>query len=192
MASQRVNAPSDEQLAEAVARRDQSPQHWNRAQEACAQLYVRHARKLLAFLAARVHCSDLEDVHQEVWERVWHYLPRGFRGGNFRAWLYQITRNYLIDLSRKRRVEPLHDEQELVDGRRHGPEELLIDQERLVILQQCMTHLGKEAAGLVQARLAGESYDQICRRLGLKPERAHRMFHRAKEQLQKCVQQAMA
>src|SRR5438105_2887060 len=82
------NDPSDEQLAATLAQREQSGQALRAAQDAFRDLYQRHARKLLAFLAARVHRNDLEDVHQEVWERIWKHLPEGFHGGNFRAWLY--------------------------------------------------------------------------------------------------------
>jgi RNA polymerase sigma-70 factor (ECF subfamily) len=181
---------TDEDLATRIGLRVESAQALRAARDACTLLYQRHARKLLAFLATRVGRDDLEDVHQEVWERVWQHLPRSFRGGNFRAWLYQITRNYLIDRSRRRQLERLEDSSALPETRRRPPDELLIDQERLAILKQCLQRLGEVAAGLVQARLAGESYADICARLDLKPERAHRLFHQAKEQLQKCVERA--
>lgn len=182
---------SDEQLAQTIARRDQSAGAWQQARQACGELYVRHARKLLAFLAARVQRSDLEDVHQAIWERVWRHLPEGFRGGNFRAWLYQIARNYLIDQGRKKRVDLLGENQALVDERAAEPEEQLLEQERLFILSRCLERLTEEAAVLVRARLAGDSYLEVCQRLGMKPERAHKVFHQAKEQLQSCVERAM-
>jgi len=188
--TQSETAETDEALAQCIALRVESEQAMQAARSACSRLYQRHARKLLAFLATRVGKSDLEDVHQEVWERVWQHLPRSFHGGNFRAWLYQITRNYLIDRSRRRQMERLEDSRALPETRLRAPEELLIDQERLDALRQCLQALGEPAAGLVQARLAGESYPDICTRLGLKPERAHRLFHHAKEQLQKCVERA--
>ena len=56
---------------------------------------------LLAFIVARVPSSDCDDLHQEIWQRAWVALPGQFQGGNFRAWLHQITRNAIIDLSRK-------------------------------------------------------------------------------------------
>jgi RNA polymerase sigma factor (sigma-70 family) len=160
-------AATDEELAASIAFRVESGQALQAARVACSQLYLRHARKLLAFLATRVGRDDLEDVHQEVWERVWQHLPRSFHGGNFRAWLYQITRNYLIDRSRKRQLERLEDSSALPETRLPPPDQLLIDQERLAILKQCLQGLGEPAAGLVQARLAGESYPDICARLGV-------------------------
>jgi RNA polymerase sigma factor (sigma-70 family) len=179
---------TDEQLAALVARRDWSASDWREAQDACAQLYGRHARPLLAYLAARVRRGDLEDVHQVIWERVWQRLPDGFRGGNFRAWVFQIARNYLIDRTReRRRPELLAEEYDAPDARGRRPDSVLIEREQLETLRRCLSCLDRETADLVQARLAGESYPDICRRLGLKPERAHKLFHQAKEQLQTCV-----
>jgi RNA polymerase sigma factor (sigma-70 family) len=186
------NLLSDEQLAETIARRQRSDSRaWQEARHACGQLYLRHAPKLLAFLAARASRSDLEDIHQAIWERVWQHLPDGFHGGNFRAWLYQIARNYLIDQGRKKRIDPLGEDQPLPDPRAPQPDEPLLEQERMLILRRCLERLTAEAAQLVQARLAGESYVEVCQRLGMKPERAHKVFHQAKEQLQSCVERAM-
>ena len=56
---------------------------------------------LLAFVAQRVPSSDCDDLHQEVWQRVWASLPENYQSNNLRAWLHQIARNAIIDLSRK-------------------------------------------------------------------------------------------
>lgn len=186
-----MTAP-DEELAVTIARRTASAEGGRLARRAGEELYRRHARKLLAFLTTRVHRSDLDDFHQGIWERVWERLPEGFHGGNFRAWLYQIARNYLIDQGRKRRPQPLESEEEWSDDRQAAPDAPLLERERQQALSRCLERLGAEAAGLVRARLAGESYPEICLRLGLKMERAHKLFHQAKEQLQLCVERALA
>jgi DNA-directed RNA polymerase specialized sigma24 family protein len=111
---------SDEHnMSAAVASLDQQPeeflprrQDWGPAlqapHEAFEELYRRHASRLLAFLAARVKRSDLDEVHQDVWLRVWERLPAqmrtpGWRDSDFSAWLYQVTRRYLIERSREKR-----------------------------------------------------------------------------------------
>ena len=81
----------DERLAAIVSDRDRSDRAMRAAQDAFGQLYQRHARRLLAFLAARVPRCDLNDLHQEVWLRARRHLPSGFHGGNVRAWLHQIA-----------------------------------------------------------------------------------------------------
>ena len=190
MAAHLSDDVNDEDLAMLIARRGESGAAIQKARQACEQLYLRHAPRLLAFLAGRVHRSDLEDLHQGVWQRVWQHLPDGFHGGNFRAWLYQIARNSVIDCARKKRLQPLGNEAMQLGARDSAAENVLADQERLAILQRCLGLLSAETAGLVKARLSGESYDEICRRLGWKMERAHKLFHQAKTQLQTCVERA--
>ena len=145
-----------------------------------------------AFLAARVHANDVEDVHQAVWERVWQHLPDGFRGGNFKAWLYRIARNYLLDQGRRRPTETVADAEFLADERQPSPLERLLDEERKRALERCLGKLEGELAALVRARLGGEGYEEICARLGWPLHRAHRLFHSAKEQLHTCVERALS
>src|SRR5689334_18006064 len=118
-----VSSPTDEQLGMKLSRRERSAADLAAARDACEQLYARHARGLLAFLAARVRREDVEDAHQRVWQRAWDAAPRQFQGGNFRAWLYCIARNDLIDASRKKRALPLGPDEPLVDHRMGSPED---------------------------------------------------------------------
>lgn len=178
----------DEQLAEQISARDHSAAEWETAQRVFEELYQRHARRLTAFLATRVRRSDLDDVHQAVWQRVWQHLPTQFRGGNFRAWLYQIARNHLIDRSRKKTADPLEDESWFPDDGAEQPDAALLEEERMQALASCLKRLEVAMADLVQARLSGEAYDVICARLDISPARAHKLFHTAKEQLSTCVQ----
>ncbi|MBI1916753.1 MAG: sigma-70 family RNA polymerase sigma factor [Planctomycetes bacterium] len=180
----------DEQLANLIARRDRSDQAWEKARAACGRLYSRHAPRLLAFLAGRVNPSDVEDIHQAIWQRVWERWPRGFEGGHFRGWLYQIARHLAIDQGRKKRPQLLG-ESEPCDPHKGEPEETLHEEERMAALRRCLEQLGPDEAAVVRARLAGESYEEIAARLGLEVERAYRLFHQAKERLQACVQRVL-
>ncbi len=109
---------SDELLAAAVARRQDSDRALRAARESFEQLYRHHAPSLQAFIAARVRPENRDDLHQEVWRRAWQHLPDQFHGGNIRAWLYEIARHVIIDEGRKRKAESLADPEVLVDGRR--------------------------------------------------------------------------
>src|SRR5262245_42487661 len=85
----RITSPNptettDEELAAACARRDESLHLRRLAETAFEILYDRHAKRLIAFLGGRVSMAVLDDVNQDVWVRVWQTLPTGFRGGNFR------------------------------------------------------------------------------------------------------------
>jgi RNA polymerase sigma-70 factor (ECF subfamily) len=184
-------AESDEHLA-AVAGRRGGPDR-EAAREACQELYRRHARRLLAFLAARVPRSDLEDVHQTVWVQVWKHLPGGFDGRNFRAWLYQIARNLVASHFRQRRPQARGAAGERADTRPSTqPLETLLERERRLLLEKCLARLESRLAELVRGRLAGETYDELCPRLGLTPAQGHKLFHTAKAALHDCVNQSRA
>ncbi len=183
---------TDEDLAAACARRDSAPAR-RHAETAFRTLYDRHARRLLAFLGGRVDSVLVEDVHQDVWAKVWQATPTGFNGGNFRGWLFQIARNVVIDHQRKRKPEPLGDDANLVDHRQ--PSALHeIEAERRAVLAKCLERLERanaKVAELVRCRVAGESYDSICARTGTRPDKAYRVFHQAKAQLQACVEKSL-
>ena len=175
---------------------------WSPAAKHPGRLCARPARRLTSFTRGTPGRSwpsspparrgDLDDLNQEVWRRAWHHLPEQFRGGNFRGWLHQIARNAVIDHARKRRPELLEDADSLPDGRHGRPESRLIERERSEALRNCLGRLSAVAAELVRARLGGDPYEDICKRLGLPPPRVHKMFHRAKEQLQTCLEESLA
>jgi RNA polymerase sigma factor (sigma-70 family) len=173
MNSNLIETP-DDQLAAACARRGDP--HARRLGEAAFRtLYDRHAKRLLAFLGGRVSMAVLDDVHQDVWAKAWQSLPAGYRGGNFRAWIHQIARNVVIDHLRKRRHEPLADDGELIDREQWDK-------------AQKLERASARLADLVRSRAGGESYDAYCARTGMPAEKAYRAFHRAKAQLQACVE----
>jgi RNA polymerase sigma factor (sigma-70 family) len=183
--------PTDEDLAAVVARRGDSDRALRAARDAFEALYRRHAPLLLAFLAARVRPADREDVHQEVWQRAWTHLPDQFHGGNLGAWLHTIARNALIDRARKSRPESLAEPDARLDGRGRPAHELLVEHERAEALRRCLEKLEAKAAALVRARLGGEDYDGVCRRLGLEAQQAYKLFHLAKDRLKTCVKRAL-
>jgi RNA polymerase sigma factor (sigma-70 family) len=182
-----VTDPPDDELAAACAARDQSADARRRADAAFRHLYDRHAKRLLAFLGGRVNRAAVDDIHQDVWAKVWQALPTGFHGGNFRAWLHQVARNVVIDHQRKRTVEPLADEAGVVDHRHRHDD----DHDRHDALARCLERLASAnaaAADLVRCRVGGESYDDYCQRTGMPADKAYRTFHQAKAQLQECVE----
>lgn len=71
--------------------------------EAIGQLYDQHHEALFRYVCARVGERQLaEDLTGEVFMRMLNALPR-YRAtaAPFRAWLYQIARNLLVDHYRK-------------------------------------------------------------------------------------------
>ena len=73
-------------------------------------LYSHYGKEILSFVASRCRGRlDPDDLCQDIWVRVMKSHEK-FSGGNFRAWLYQITRNYIIDQFRKKGEVQLADE----------------------------------------------------------------------------------
>jgi RNA polymerase sigma-70 factor, ECF subfamily len=189
MNSNSVETP-DDKLADACARRGDSPDARKLGDAAFRTLYDRHAKRLLAFLGGRVRMAVLDDIHQDVWAKAWQALPAGYRGGNFRAWIHTIARNVLIDHLRKRRHEPLAGDGEVVD-RRQWDKARAVEADRHDALARCLQKLEQasaQVADLVRSRVGGESYNAYCARTGMPADKAYRAFHRAKAQLQACVE----
>ncbi len=188
---------TDEELASRVRRSRLE------ADQAFGMLHERHALRLLAFLRGRVErAGDVDDIHQEVWMRVWRGLMTRFQGGNFRAWLFEIARNCGLDWTRKRRRPgesgvPSDDETIPTDWSRPGIGQTIPEHEeverRRSILRRGLDILGRdnpEAATVVRGRAAGHSYERIAQDLGLTAERARKLFCQAKDYLRSCAEAA--
>jgi RNA polymerase sigma-70 factor (ECF subfamily) len=149
------------------------------------EVYRQHAASLLAFLTSRVQPrADVADVAQEVWTRAWTKRSQ-FRGGNFRAWLFEIARNLLIDRSRRPGLQPLPEGYDVAHAR--SPDGIALEREEQERLKDCLKRLRAEEHALVRGRLGGEDYEELSARLGLTVKQAHRLFHTAKARLQECV-----
>ncbi len=186
-----TDVETDEALAGRVAKREESPAARTAAQDACRELYDRHARRLLAFLAGRVKAAAVEDIAQEVWQKVWQSLPSAFHGGNFRSWLFTIARNSVTDHLRRKKSEAIPEEGNLADHRHRPADEILAEAELRDALARCLEkleQLDSQLADLVRSRVAGENYEDFCARTGMAADRAYRAFHHAKAQLQACVE----
>jgi RNA polymerase sigma-70 factor (ECF subfamily) len=152
-----------------------------------------HSQRLRLWLASRVQRSDLDNASQEVWLRVSKHYEDKFDGGNFRAWLFQIARNYLVDESRRRRLTPVPDETEMVrpDLRAREPYEILIDRERRSRLTSCIEKLGEPRKAIVKARAAGLDYDEFVAEMNLSNQQASQHFFAAKKLLRACLESSV-
>ena len=87
---------SDAELLRAFAQGDAT---------ALDKLVGRYRQPLFAWLLGMTaNRADAEDLFQEVWFRVIRHAAR-FNDVSFRAWLWKIARNLLIDFRRKRKPD---------------------------------------------------------------------------------------
>ena len=178
---------SDDDLVRLFTEKEEWPLEANTAFQ---ELYRRHAPGLLAYLLSRLAAADAEDLHQDVWQQVVESAPRCYHGGSFRAWVFQIARNRLIDFHRKQRPEYTDQLQPTADAD-PSPLEWALHGERMAALRLCLGRLEERMAVLVRERLCGRSYQDICRELKLTRRQAHKMFHTAKARLKDCVREKL-
>jgi RNA polymerase sigma-70 factor (ECF subfamily) len=78
-------------------------------EEAIGELYDRYARRIYAYIYRRVSEAQLaEDLTSEVFVRVLQAIrSEQFWTRSFRAWLYRIAHNLIVDYYRKRPTAPL-------------------------------------------------------------------------------------
>ncbi len=69
-------------------------------------LYDRFQPEILRYLTHRVGDPDAaEDLAQQVFLKAWQAIPRyESRGVPFKAWLYRMAHNQMVDYFRTRRV----------------------------------------------------------------------------------------
>ena len=180
---------SDDELAAIVAACSRNGSASEESRLAFTLLYRRYARLLRSFLASRVTPSELDDVEQTIWQRIWVHLPQQFSGGNFRAWMYQISRNFLIDQTRRKRSTPFPEGFDVEDVHVAPPDMTLMEHERIGALEACLKRLPEQMNNLVRARLSGDDYDAICERMDLPVPRAQKLFFQAKEALVSCLKE---
>ena len=70
--------------------------------EAFGELYDLYVERIYRFIYFKVsRASDAEDLSSEVFLRSWKYISDGAEVENFKAFLYRISRNVIIDFYRK-------------------------------------------------------------------------------------------
>lgn len=153
-------------------------------------LYFEHSTPLHLWLSGRLPPSHVDDVSQEVWTRIAAFYQSHFDGENFRAWMFQIARNCVTDFIRKKKKEfPSLDEEGMppITGVNEDPGSTAIQRERRRCLAECIATLGQPRRAIIEARLAGGTYDEFAPELKLTTQQAHSHFFAAKKLLLACM-----
>jgi RNA polymerase sigma-70 factor (ECF subfamily) len=148
-------------------------------------LYREHAPGLMRYGSDLAGDHGLsEDAVQEAFFRYFTARGDGRPIPNPRAWLYRVTRNYLLDLLRSAEtkeevgIEDLPDEPD----RRPDPETVLHQMEAVRGLWQSLTPRERECLRL---RVEGLRYDEICRVLDIKTGTVAALLARAHQKLRR-------
>ena len=146
-------------------------------------LYHRHKDAVYRYFVRATDPASAADGHQETWSRV-VANRRKYRGeGNFRAYLFIIAHNVLMDQFRKRLPAAVADVQAVADG---SPEREVANLEaatRLNALIRALPEAQRET--LVMNKEAGLSIREIARVTGVTEEGAKSRLRYAIAKLRK-------
>ena len=147
------------------------------------QLYRQHYAAALLYAQSLCRSRHLaEDMVQEAFCRAWLSLPDGVI--SFRAWLFRVLRNLVIDSLR--RQKHLSDEQppERLDA--DTPESVLLQKEDAAALYRAMERLPEADRELLTlwcfARLTGP---ELAAALNAAPAAIRQRLHRARARLRR-------
>jgi RNA polymerase sigma-70 factor (ECF subfamily) len=93
--------------------------------KAFGRLYEQHLDEILRYVFYKVgDTHEAEDITEEVFLKTWRHLPELYekrgRIDNFRAWVYRIAHNLVIDFYRARK--PLSLKEDLIPVEENNPE----------------------------------------------------------------------
>jgi len=155
------------------------------------ELIERH-QSLVAGTVARMlgSNSDVEDIAQQVFIRVWKSAARYKPRAKFTTWLLKITRNLVFNELRRtsRRAQvPIQTEAEeipLKDETNPMPDASLLESELQEAIEQAITELPeKQRMALILRRYEELNYEQIAEILDLSVPAVKSILFRARTEL---------
>ena len=150
---------SDLDDEELVKRARQNPEEFG-------ELYRRYAPEIQRFVRSKVSDPMLaEDITSMVFTKAMQALPR-YTAGPFRAWLYRITRNTIIDEYRRKKPSATIDDLPVRDSA-PLPEEIASSNDAADRLHAALDHLKPTHREIVRLRLHGLPIAEIAARLDM-------------------------
>src|SRR6516162_7232565 len=133
--------------------------------------------------------SDVEDITQQVFIRVWKSAGRYVARAKFTTWLLKITRNLVFNEMRRAKrhphlpvqIEPEADEIPLKDERTSAPDATLLQNELQQAIEKAIGLLPEtQRMALVLRRYEELSYDEIADVLDLSVPAVKSLLFRAR------------
>jgi len=157
------------------------------------QLIERH-QALVAGTVARMlgSNSEVEDIAQQVFIRVWKSAGRYVARAKFTTWLLKITRNLVFNEMRRAKrhphlpvqIEPGADEMPLKDEATATPDATLLQAELQAAIEKAITLLPEtQRMALVLRRYEELSYEEIADVLDLSVPAVKSLLFRARTEL---------
>jgi RNA polymerase sigma-70 factor (ECF subfamily) len=157
------------------------------------ELIGRHQSLVIGTIARMLGSnSDVEDIAQQVFIRVWKSAGRYVARAKFTTWLLKITRNLVFnELRRTKRhaqvsiqIEPGAEEIPLRDEAARAPDVSLLEAELQQAIEQAIMQLPEsQRMALVLRRYQDMSYEQIAEVLDLSVPAVKSVLFRARTEL---------
>jgi len=145
-------------------------------------LYWTQIYRWLHAMTRELHTA--EDITQETFLKAWASLHQFQAGTRFRAWLFQIARNNLIDRRRSHHPERRRPFPQQVPSPDRGPVEALLDQETQALVNKAIAELPKAFRAPFLLRTQEDlSYIEIANILSLTAETVRWRVFKARQQL---------
>ncbi|MFC1739961.1 sigma-70 family RNA polymerase sigma factor [Pseudomonadota bacterium] len=159
--------------------------------EAFERLYARHRGALYRYVLRKVgDPSTANDLYQGAWEKVIRARGKYRRDAPFRAWLYRITYNHVMDFYRRARPEAQVQPDEL-ESTVPGPDQQTEKEARAMSLKNAILKLPPEQKDVLLLKLeSGLSIEEIAAVSGIKRETAKSRLRYAVGKLKKSLKEA--
>ncbi|MEX2375943.1 MAG: sigma-70 family RNA polymerase sigma factor [Dehalococcoidia bacterium] len=158
--------------------------------EAFGHLYDRLQPEILRYLIVRVRDRDVaEDLTQQVFLKAWQAIPRyEHRGAPFRAWLYRMAHNQMVDHFRTSRATTDLDGIDIPEDAE--AEERLLTAETNEVLQTALERLSEDHRQVLVLRfLMEKSAKEIGEIMGRKEVTVRGLQMRALQALRREIEE---
>ncbi|MEY2561923.1 MAG: hypothetical protein QOH88_116 [Verrucomicrobiota bacterium] len=170
--------------------------------DAFEQLVERHQRLVLGTVARMLgNNSEVEDIAQQVFVRVWKSANRYVPTAKFTTWLLKITRNLVFNEVRRRtrhvrvplQLEPDEEERPLKDEHAIAPDASLLEQELQGAIEDAIAQLPEtQRMALVLRRYDDLSYEEIADVLDQSVPAVKSLLFRARTELRQSLQRYLS
>lgn len=153
--------------------------------------YDAYADAIYRYCYLRVSSKEqAQDLVQETFSRMWTYVSKGGKVQNPRAFLYQTTRNLIIDLSRKKKEDRLDEllENDRIDEPSYAGDKEIEKKVLLSQIKEVLNELTKEEREMIIWRYWDDlDPKDIAALTGLAANNVSVKLHRAIESLVKVI-----
>jgi RNA polymerase sigma-70 factor (ECF subfamily) len=156
--------------------------------EAFGHLYDHYFLQIFKYLLIRTdNQEDAEDMTETVFMKAWEHLPR-FGGktmkNNFRAWLFRIAHNTLIDRFRTKKVSLSLGSASQIRSTDAEPEKIVLQNEEAKRIREAIKMLDEVSQQVIVSRfIGGLSHKETAQSVGVNENNVRIIQYRALRKL---------